>query len=288
MCYRCILFVIGCLLLTSCKDITTSKEKERILEVVREMEGKTIHFSHDMLANFEIDSLLSRSFKLVVYIDSAECTECNLALDEWSIKIREMNQINNDVAFLFVINSNNPSVVNSLLSKHRFYYPVFIDSTNSFFKMNSLSKERRFQMFLLNSDNKIVLVGDPIRNDNIWMLYKKELRNNLNSSVITPKVEEIQIDTTMIDLGDFPYDVPQNCTFTLQNVSKKMLVINRISVSCGCVTVSYNKEPVQPGKSLKLKVHYSSEHPEYFSKTIIVYCNAENSPIVLKIRGDAK
>lgn len=288
MCYRCILFVIGCFLLTSCKDIATSKEKERIIEVLREMEGKTVHFPHDMLANFEIDSLLSRNFKLVVYVDSAECTECNLALDEWSVKIREMKQINNDVAFLFVINSSNPSVVNSLLSKHRFDYPVFIDSTNSFFKMNSLSKERRFQMFLLNCDNKIVIVGDPIRNDNIWMLYKKELRSNLYSSFTKPKVEEIQIDTTMIDLGEFSYDVPQNCTFTLHNVSEKLLVVNRISVSCGCVTVSYDEEPIQLGKSLKLKVRYSSEHPEYFSKTILVYCNAENSPIILKIRGNAK
>ncbi|WP_373726842.1 DUF1573 domain-containing protein, partial [Bacteroides heparinolyticus] len=36
------------------------------------------------------------------------------------------------------------------------------------------------------------------------------------------------------------------------------------------------------------EVSYKAEHPEHFNKTITVYCNAEISPLVLQINGDAK
>lgn len=58
--------------------------------------------------------------------------------------------------------------------------------------------------------------------------------------------------------------------------------------SCGCTTVSYSQEPVQPGKEIKLDITYKADHPEHFSKTITVYCNTESSPIRLTISGDAK
>ena len=37
-----------------------------------------------------------------------------------------------------------------------------------------------------------------------------------------------------------------------------------------------------------LNVIYKAEHPEYFDKTITVYCNVETSPIVLRITGNAE
>ena len=35
-------------------------------------------------------------------------------------------------------------------------------------------------------------------------------------------------------------------------------------------------------------VSYKADHPEHFNKTITVYCNAESSPILLRIAGDAE
>ncbi|WP_290396557.1 DUF1573 domain-containing protein, partial [uncultured Bacteroides sp.] len=48
------------------------------------------------------------------------------------------------------------------------------------------------------------------------------------------------------------------------------------------------KEPVNPSDSLRLHVIYKADHPGHFSKTITVYCNADASPIRLKISGNAK
>ena len=61
-----------------------------------------------------------------------------------------------------------------------------------------------------------------------------------------------------------------------------------VITSCGCTTVEYSKTPVQPEKNLTLKVKYTADRPEYFNKTITVYCNEKDSPILLNISGNAK
>lgn len=282
MCCRCILFILSCIFFMSCRNNPFSKEKERISDIVSKMQGKFISFPLEMLNNVIMDSLLSKEFKLVAYIDSAKCMECNLALDEWSVKIREMRKVNEEVSFLFIINSNNYSVIKSLLNKHRFDYPVFIDTTNSFYNLNSLNKDSKFQFFLLDRDNKIILVGNPIRNNSIWMLYKKELGRANNTQ------PEMSLSSTMLDLGEFSYKVPQFRSFFLRNIGKKTLVIDSTLTSCDCTTVSYDEETVQPGQKLELKVCYKAEQRGYFERMITVYCNVKESPIILYVSGNAK
>ena len=91
-----------------------------------------------------------------------------------------------------------------------------------------------------------------------------------------------------VSLGRFDWQEEQKATFILKNVGDKPLVIQDVATSCGCTTVAYSKEPALPGKEIDLEVVYKAEHPEHFDKTITVYCNTENSPLVLKISGDAK
>lgn len=56
--------------------------------------------------------------------------------------------------------------------------------------------------------------------------------------------------------------------------------------SCGCVSVTYNKEPVRSDGILDLNVVYKAENQGYFDKTLTVYCNAKSSPIELKLTGN--
>jgi hypothetical protein len=52
--------------------------------------------------------------------------------------------------------------------------------------------------------------------------------------------------------------------------------------------VEYPKEPARPGETLEVKVTYEAEEAGYFSKKITVYCNTENSPLRLTVKGTAK
>ena len=99
---------------------------------------------------------------------------------------------------------------------------------------------------------------------------------------------KVDIDKTSVSLGSFDWKKEQKATFVLKNTGGKPLVAEYVNTSCGCTSVDYSKEPVQPGKEMVLNVTYKAEHPEYFDKTITVYCNVETSPIVLRITGNAE
>lgn len=117
------------------------------------------------------------------------------------------------------------------------------------------------------------------------IIQGEKVAQEKETEVINTKVA---IDKTSISLGRFDWQKEQKVTFTLKNTGNKPLVVQDINTSCGCTSVSYSKEPIQPGRELNLEVTYKAEHPEHFNKTLTVYCNTESSPLILKIMGDAE
>lgn len=73
--------------------------------------------------------------------------------------------------------------------------------------------------------------------------------------------------------------------FEYVNTGKAPLIINNVSTSCGCTTPEWTREPVPSKGRGKIKVKYDSNRIGSFSKTITVYSNAKNSPVVLSIKG---
>ena len=51
-------------------------------------------------------------------------------------------------------------------------------------KINNFPTSSLLQCFLIDQNNHIILIGNPIRNDNIWDLYKKAIHMNLSSKNI--------------------------------------------------------------------------------------------------------
>lgn len=134
----------------------------------------------------------------------------------------------------------------------------------------------------------MIAIGNPVHNPKIKEIYL----DIISGKESIPKKEEVttkvEVSSMQIDFGDFDWEDVQTCAFSLQNTGEHPLIVQDIITSCGCTTVEYSKEPVPSGKSLDIKVTYKADHPEHFNKTITVYCNAEESPLQLKIQGSAK
>ena len=177
-----------------------------------------------------------------------------------------------------------------LLRRVHFSYPVCIDEKDSFNLLNKFPKDNRFQTFLLDKNKKVVAIGNPINNPQIKELYQKIIQGETTNQKDESKLvqTEVSIDKTSVEMGSFDWHKEQKATFTLKNTGGSPLVIQDVTTSCGCTTVSYSKEPTQPGKEITLEVVYKAEHPEHFSKTVTVYCNTASSPIRLSLSGDAK
>ena len=136
----------------------------------------------------------------------------------------------------------------------------------------------------------MLAIGNPIHNPKVKELYLKIIQGEKIERGDESKVikTEVDISNMSVSLGSFDWQEEQKATFVLKNVGDKPLVIQDVTTSCGCTTVTYPKAPALPGRELALEVVYKAEHLEHFDKTITVYCNAETSPLVLKISGNAK
>lgn len=75
--------------------------------------------------------------------------------------------------------------------------------------------------------------------------------------------------------------------FEIKNIGEAPLVITRVLSSCGCTTPSFSKEPIAPGKSGEITVTYNPVGRVYeFQRTISVYSNGKQGPLVLTIKGE--
>ena len=87
---------------------------------------------------------------------------------------------------------------------------------------------------------------------------------------------------TVMSGSDVSYD------FEFINTGKEPIVINNVSTSCGCTTPSWPREPIPSKGRATIKVRYDSNRIGNFSKTITVYSNSTNSPVVLSIKGSVQ
>jgi len=87
------------------------------------------------------------------------------------------------------------------------------------------------------------------------------------------------------DYGTIDRGADGDCVFKFKNEGKAPLILSNVKASCGCTTPMWTKEPVAPGASGEIKVHYDTNRIGSFSKTITVSSNAENATVMLRIFG---
>jgi len=83
-------------------------------------------------------------------------------------------------------------------------YPVCFDEKDDFNRLNHFPGEMTFQTFLLDKDNKVVAIGNPVHNPKLKELYLKILTGGKAEKVEIP-MTEVSMDVASIDFGSFPH-----------------------------------------------------------------------------------
>jgi hypothetical protein len=97
----------------------------------------------------------------------------------------------------------------------------------------------------------------------------------------------IKPDKTGYNYGSIRKASKNEAVFTIENTGNTPLIINRVTASCGCTNVEWDKQPVDPGQTAKVQVEMTPEETGRFNKTMEVYCNVKESPVKLTISGTA-
>ncbi len=276
-------------MLASCQE----SREEAMLRLVNEWNGKEIKFPSRSVFTIQgkdtVDfEFKNADYKVVTYIDSVGCTSCKLQLHRWKELVAEVDSLTDGrVPFLFYFHPKDMKDLRYYTRRDDFEYPVCFDEYDELNRLNHFPMDITFQTFLLDKENKVVAIGNPVHNPKVKKLYL-ELITGSCSAKPSEKTMQISINQTELDFGSFPKEEKQERSFVLTNTGKGLLVIHDAITSCGCTKVEYSKQPVRPGETLELKVIYEAEEAGRFNKTVTVYCNTDNSPLRLKVKGSAK
>lgn len=173
-------------MLFSCQE---NKRENHARKIVNEWIGKEIKFPEDIYCQLVekenpcIDYMNNNTYKVIAYTDSSGCTSCRLKLSDWKQIMAEADSLfpgKLDFLFFFQPKTTEADMneLAFLLQRNHFNYPVFIDIENRIHQMNHFPPEMEYQCFLLDPNNKVMSVGNPTLNPNVWDLYKQQITGN--------------------------------------------------------------------------------------------------------------
>ena len=102
-----------------------------------------------------------------------------------------------------------------------------------------------------------------------------------------PTNSSLQFRETVWDFGQIEETAGTvTHTFEFTNGGSKPVVIEHVSVSCGCTTPTYSQKPILPRQKGTISITYDpSNRPGSFSKETYVVSNSGTNRDVLQIRG---
>ncbi|MEO6901756.1 MAG: DUF1573 domain-containing protein [Bacteroidia bacterium] len=104
-------------------------------------------------------------------------------------------------------------------------------------------------------------------------------------NAVNPNAPKFKFESEVVDYGTVAHNADGNREFKFTNVGKEPLIISNAVGSCGCTTPLWPKEPIKPGGTGIIKVHYATDRVGAFEKTVTLTSNAETPSKVLKIKG---
>jgi len=186
--------LVGCVivLLSSCDN---NNKRTSAVRIVAEWTGKEMIFPQGIsCTSIGTDTtcvdLYNDNYKIVLYVDSIGCTSCILRLSEWKKIMNESDSAfirKPEFVFFFQPKRKDERELLSIFRQNAFFHPVFIDKENEIGKLNRLPSNIEYQCFLIDKDNRVVMIGNPANNPSIWVLYKRIISENKTRVLTTEK-----------------------------------------------------------------------------------------------------
>ena len=119
--------------------------------------------------------------------------------------------------------------------------------------------------------------------------------SNTEKSTITKEITEQQksdnpeflFEHLSYDFGEITQGEQRSCVFYFKNVGSSSLMIYDVSVSCGCTSSIFSKEPVLPEEEGEITVTFDSKGKSgKVSNYVVVSANTYPANVVLTLHAD--
>lgn len=165
-------------LLVSFSACSSPVKESRETKIVRELTGKELVFTDNLFTDAPKDAQSSRYVFLqkiskIVTIVNFDCGPCRESITKWKEYLD-----GKDIPFVLIVRGGDKEFYNEIRSKKSssFRY-IYYDCNNSFELTNKIPQDIRFRTFLINGENKIRIIGNPLFNNAIAKLYAEEIQS---------------------------------------------------------------------------------------------------------------
>lgn len=173
----------------SCQN-RENQEKEALLKsVVENCLGKKLMIPDSLriyapFFNYIADSVQLSNAKYKIYSHiNVSCPTCIHDIKLWNNIITDFEKLNVPV-ILICESDDNYELFKYILETgeiRTFSYPFFFDVKRDFYKQNKFMKESpHFETVLTDSENNILLLGNPIRSQEMKAMYLNEIKKQMD------------------------------------------------------------------------------------------------------------
>lgn len=125
----------------------------------------------------------TQCLKYVIYKDSLDCTSCAInKMYLWDNFIEYAKPYSGRLKYYFIYSPSQKDrkSIELILKNGNFGYPILLDTLNEFAKLNPhLPENRVLHTFLLDEDDNVILVGNPLHNRKIEEMFYKIVEEKL-------------------------------------------------------------------------------------------------------------
>ena len=176
----CLFFVT----LLACRDGRGISEELSVLQsqpIVLPQEKDVVIHNADTVFNIRGNKL-----KYIIYNDSLACTSCMINnLISWNPLIEYSKNYKGGLVFYFIFSpaQKDLRLINMFIKNSEFKYRIIVDERKTFARLNPhLPKNHLLHSFLLDENDNVILVGNPLRNKKIEEIFYKIVEERLGKS----------------------------------------------------------------------------------------------------------
>ena len=275
-----LLISILCLSLFSCRENPQKKYEKAVME----LSGKTILFPDSMRTIFgEKVEIPNTEYTIVAYYDSVGCTGCRMNLPLWNDFISYTDSIfgKGKISLILFLTSHKTYNIKYIVNETLFKPTVIDDRLGVFKKINSIPDDSRMHTFLINSDKRIVLIGNPTQSN--------EMRTKFLNILITFDIndgEQNEFDNIIeFNFGNIKSQEEVFHIFHITNTYPDTLFIKDISSSCECVSANLSDIQIASGKTFNVVVSFKDSIKGDFIRTVTLKYQDSIPEQILEISG---
>lgn len=177
---KVVIFTLVALALYSCKNGNIENNIKQLMSCPIELTSNLKYISNIYDTTTMTPESNEAYARMIIYFDSTGCGSCKISrLYEWESFVKLSKQSNDNFKRFFIFSPSKQNKDELLLSLrgNNLKHPMIFDEDNLFSEKNKhIPQNELLHTFLIDKNNNVVIVGNPINNETLYKLYIKTIQ----------------------------------------------------------------------------------------------------------------